>query len=203
MKSPVFAHAPPANLHTMALQGQPRRDIGFMIHFTDYDLFALPQSVGQSQAHDPDKRRRIHAEGHFPWVAGVQESGNTFASVLDCLVHFLAPAVASTALHVALQKMVMDGIQHNLRNLGSSAIVEKNEFVSGMEGGERSADPFNRKTKHSRLSVVEAADISFPRCPRRSHGTGDTGGSRCTSPCEYRGVPLPGWLVFHIEPAPG
>jgi len=133
-EEPVFAHSPPANLHTMALQGQPRRDIGFMIHFTDYDLFALPQSVGQSQAHDPDKRRRIMRRP-LPVGRGRSESGNTFASVAWIASSTSWLLRASTALHVCASE---DGHgRHPAQSAepGLQRIVEKNEFVSGMRAG--------------------------------------------------------------------
>ena len=65
-----------------------------------------------------------------------------------CCVNFRAP-VASTALHVAMQKMVRDRVQHRLGRLRTGGIIEKNEI--GLQRGKRGANLVYGEISHVAL----------------------------------------------------
>src|ERR1700730_489564 len=98
--------------------------------------------------------------------------------------------------------MILNGIEHCLGHLSTCSIVEEYEVVTGIQRRKRLADPGDRKIRHGFFSVVSAAGRWFLHYPRRSLETGDTGGSRCTSPYVHRDALVPSRRPFLRAPEP-
>ena len=137
----IITHFPPANLDAAALESEPGGDVGFVVEIGDDDFAAVSQNFGEGEADDADEGCSVHAEGDFGRIACVEEHGDGFAGLLDALIHGLAFGVASAALDVVTDEMVTHGVEGDLGDLGSGAVVEKDEAVCRVQRGERIADP--------------------------------------------------------------
>ena len=99
-----------------------------MVH-VGYDNFvSLSQGWTDGQAHQANERGCIHAKRNFAYVTRVDQLSDTLTSTEDGLVHFTAFGVASAALDIALEQVMIYRIQHHLRYLRTRRVVEKREM---------------------------------------------------------------------------
>src|SRR5579872_4924826 len=117
-----------------------------MVQVGDDDFLSLPQNLADGQAHQTDKRRRIHAEGDLARLARVEEGGDTFAGALQGDIHSQAPGIAAATLNVVPHQMMLNRVQHNLRNLCAGSIIKEDELVARVQCWELLPDPLNGKS---------------------------------------------------------
>ena len=122
------------------MQRQPRGDVGFVIHVCDNDFVPLPQCLPNRQAHYSDEGSSIHAKCDFARIAGIEKDTHALAGPRDGRVYLLAVPIAATALHVALHQVLVDGVEHDLRHLRASGIVEEYERGFPMKSRKQRAD---------------------------------------------------------------
>jgi hypothetical protein len=61
--------------------------------------------------------RGVHAEGNLVTVSRVDQDAHAIAGASDGVVHLHTLGVASASLHIAVQKMGVDRVEDDLRNL--------------------------------------------------------------------------------------
>ena len=64
----------------------------------------------------------------FAGMTRVYQSGDALTSAGNRLVDCAAFRIAAATLYIALDQVMVHGIEHDLRYLGSGCIVEENEF---------------------------------------------------------------------------
>jgi hypothetical protein len=64
---------------------------------------------------------------------------------LDRLVHSPTLGIPPASLHIALEQVVIDGVEHDLRHLCPGCIVEEDEFRFSVQGRKGGTNGFNRK----------------------------------------------------------
>ena len=147
VKIRVLAHLPPDEFRAVPLQRQPRRHVRFVVHVGQYDFVANAERLPNRFADESNERRRVHPEGNFTWIARVQEISNTLPSSRDRSVDFLALCIPPASLHVAIQQVSIDCVQHILGNLRSGRVVEKYEGRLAMQGREKGTDAFDGESR--------------------------------------------------------
>jgi hypothetical protein len=123
VKVVIFTHPPPDNLCPFALKLQPCGDIGLVIEISDNDLIARPEGAADCEAEQSEERGCVHAKGNLIGVTCMEQVSYTRASACNRRVDFHALGVASAALHIAVQKMPVDRIENNLRNLRTGGVI--------------------------------------------------------------------------------
>ena len=129
MKPAILAEIPPDDLCAFALQRQPHGNVGFMVKIRNDDFTPLLQRLANGDANKPHERCGVHAEGNFVRMPRVDQQGHAFPRPGNRFVHLLRLPVPAAALHVAMQKMVRDRVQHGLGRLRTGGVIEKNEIV--------------------------------------------------------------------------
>lgn len=81
--------------------------------------------------------------------ARIHQVCHALSGALNHLVHFAALCVAPTSLHIALEQVVINGLENELRHLGSGCIVEEDEFWSSVQRREDGADGCYREVGRS------------------------------------------------------
>ena len=104
-----------------------------MIQIGDDDLVARPERLPHGETDEADERGRVHAEGDFLGAACIEERRHSLARALDGEVHGNALRVAAAALHVVLEQMPVDRLEHDLRYLGARGVVEKDEWAGPLQ----------------------------------------------------------------------
>src|SRR3569832_301022 len=115
---------PPANHRAVALQREPCGNIGFVIEIADHDLPTISETLSNGKADQANEGSSIHSKSDFVWVSGIEKSGNCLAGMSDCGVDFPALAIWPSTLHISCQQMMVDRVEHPLRNLRAGSIVE-------------------------------------------------------------------------------
>jgi hypothetical protein len=72
-------------------------------------------------------RGGVHAEGNLVTVARVDQDAHAIAGASDGVVHLHTLGVASASLHIAVQKMAVDRVKDDLRNLRDVVVVVEQE----------------------------------------------------------------------------
>src|SRR6266851_2360359 len=144
----VITHAPPQELGAFAFQGQPSGHVGLVVHVGNDDFAPLAQGLADSQADQPYERRGVHAKSHFVRFTRIQEYRHTLPGARDGCVHFFALWIGTAALYVAREQVLVNRIQHDLGDLGTSGVVKEYEIVALTEGRERSANLRYRELGH-------------------------------------------------------
>ena len=149
MERPVLAHPPPLELRADLLELEPGRDVGVVVHVGDDDLVPLAERLADREAHHADERRRVHAEADFRRVRGVDQDRDALARVRDRLIDQPALVVAPAALDIVVEKMVVDRVEHALRDLRAGGVVEEDEGAGavGLQRGELRAQRLDRKCR--------------------------------------------------------
>ena len=62
-------------------------------------------------------------------MAGIDQQGYALPRPGNRCVHFLRLPVSPAALHVAMEKMVRDCVQHRLGRLRSGSVIKENEVI--------------------------------------------------------------------------
>ena len=86
-----------------------------------------------------------NAKRDFVRIVGVHQISDTLSRSQNCRVHFAAFRVASAALHIALEEMMIYCVQYDLWDLGTPRIVEKDEARRARQCRESGANGFNGK----------------------------------------------------------
>jgi hypothetical protein len=79
----------------------------------------------------------------------VNQQGDALPRPGDRFIHLLRLPVPAAALHIAMQKMVRDRVQHCLGRLRTGGVIEKNEIV--LQRGERGANLVYGEISHVAL----------------------------------------------------
>jgi len=82
----------------------------------------------------------------------VYQSGDALTSAGNRLVDCAAFRIAAATLYIALDQVMVHGIEHDLRYLGSGCIVKEYEFRITLKCGKKRAQLVNREslTGHAR-----------------------------------------------------
>ena len=123
----VVAHFPQMELRAEGFQSHPGSDVGFMIHFAHDDFVARAERLADGETHQPDERGSVHAERDFAGIAGTQKVRYAAPTAVDGRVDRHALRIAAAALYITLEKVAIDRIEHNLRDLRTRRIIEKDE----------------------------------------------------------------------------
>jgi hypothetical protein len=145
VQSAIFPHLPPPDFEAPTLQIQPRGYIRLVIKIAYDDFPAIADVLGDGQAYYPDERRCIHPECYFGRLSGIQERCHTVSRALDSFVYFSALPVASSALNISRDQVMLHGVEHHLRNLCSRAIIKEDEIFCTIEGWKRFTNPRDGK----------------------------------------------------------
>jgi hypothetical protein len=164
MQAAVVPNAPPANLRFLALQRQPGRDVGLMIHIRHDDLPPLAERLTDTLANKTNERCSIHAKRDLVWVVGVDEIANAFACAGHSRVNLSTLFLGSAALNIAIHKVRSDRIQDTLRDLRAGGVVEENEILALHERPEISAEIFDREFREQILSSTSAPELEELQC---------------------------------------
>jgi hypothetical protein len=164
MQAAVVPNPPPSNLRFLALQRQPGRDVGLMIHIRHDDLPPLAERLTHTQANKTNERGSIHAKRYLVWVVGVDEIANAFACAGHSRVNLSTLFVGSAALNVAIHKVRSDRIQDTLRDLRAGGVVEENEILALHERRKISAEIFDREFRDQILSSTSAPELEELQC---------------------------------------
>ncbi len=78
-------------------------------------------------------------------MSGVDQDAHTIAGVGDGVVHLHALGVASASLHIVVQKMVVDRVEDDLRNLRPGGVIEEDEVGLLIERGKQRANVIRGK----------------------------------------------------------
>ena len=118
-----------AHLYATLLQAHPRRHIRVVVETGDQQLVAALQLAADGAAQGESQRRHVGAEDDFIGRA-IEEVGHRRASVGDHLVGSAAGDESATRIRVEVRKIVGDGINHPLRNLGAAGSVEEHRRLA-------------------------------------------------------------------------
>src|SRR3569832_52228 len=114
-----------------------------MVHVSHNDFAAFIERTTDREAYEPNEGRRIHPERNLAGIVRVHQHRDALSGALDGSVDFSALCIPPATLHVAFEKVHLDGVEYHLGRLGSGCIVEKYESLLGDEGGESSANALN------------------------------------------------------------
>jgi len=118
-----------------------------MIHIGHNNFVALAESLSKRETYQAHERGGVHPKRNFVGITRVQEIRDTLARAGDRRIDFLAFRVAPTALDVAIKEMVIDRIDHKLRNLSARGIVEEGECRGAMKRWEGRTNFFDWKMR--------------------------------------------------------
>ena len=78
-------------------------------------------------------------------MSRVDEDAHAVTSASDGVVHLDAFGVAPASLHVVVQKMVVDRVEDDLRNLRAGGVIEKDEGGLLIERGKLRPDAIGER----------------------------------------------------------
>jgi hypothetical protein len=93
----------------------------------------LVESLSNRETYQANERRGVHPKRNFAGITRVQEIRDASARAGNRRIDFLAFRVAPTALDVAIEEMVIDCVDHKLRNLSARGIVEEGKCRGAMK----------------------------------------------------------------------
>ena len=78
-------------------------------------------------------------------MSRVDQDAPAIAGASDGVVRLHAIRVASASLHIAVQKMAVDRVEDDLRNLRAGGVIEEDEGGLLIERGKQRPDAIGRK----------------------------------------------------------
>src|SRR5258706_11191749 len=130
----------------MPFQRQPGGDVVFVVHVGYDNLLSAAERLPDRQTHQTNERSRVHAKRDFARITCVHKISDTLPRTENRRVYFTAFHVASPALHVALDEVMIHRVQYDLWNLRTGCVVEKDEAGRPGQRREGRANGFNGET---------------------------------------------------------
>jgi hypothetical protein len=116
-----------------------------VIEVGDDDLVALTQGLADGKADQPDERSRVHAEGDFARIAGIDQGADVDARPRDGLVYGDALRIAPAPLHHAFEQVLIDCVEDVAGHLRARRIVEENAAAGALQGRKLAPQAFDRE----------------------------------------------------------
>ena len=127
------------------LEGQPGGNVRLVIQVCNDNLAPLPKCVSDRQAYETHERGSIHAKSYLFRFSRIQEGGHALTRLAEDRINFLGLRVSASALGISTEQMIMDSIQHPLRDLRARAIVEEHGSRLTVQSRKLFAHPADRK----------------------------------------------------------
>ena len=150
-----------------------------MIEFGHDDFIALIERLAHGQADVSDERGRVEPECDLFCARRVQERRHAGPRTVHGCVHLPPTTISPTPLHVAIQQVVLNGIEDGPRHLCPGRVVEEDEVVAGSKRRKLLADMIDRERRGrhaanqstARADVVRGGELS-EQAPQQIPGAG-------------------------------
>ncbi len=116
-----------------------------MIEIRHDDLIPFLQRQADGETDRPDEGRGIHTESNFFRTPRIHESRYALPRAGNRSVDGDALRIASTALHVMIEQVAIDSVQHRLRHLRAGGIVEEDKMARALQSRKLRAQGLRRK----------------------------------------------------------